>query len=157
MRLRYLSAHLQVPRDKIMKNHKGGNKYRLFHMKMVFLLTGLSLSFILTYTYISSAQDDTILPEKKRDPFVDLVDKDGKIKSREELVRPTEKILPLNILLKGIIWDEKRPLAIINNKVYAEGAKIFEGLILEKINKDSIILIDQGEKIKLDLRKKEKK
>lgn len=98
------------------------------------------------------------LSAKKRDPFIDLVDASGRIKTEDELFNSFQKIPTASVLLKGIIWDKKRPLAIINGKIYGEGATIFEGLVLEKINMDGIVLkTGDGERIKIDLKKKEKK
>ncbi len=91
----------------------------------------------------------------KRDPFIPLVDATGRIKTAAELIRPVEVVLPLNISLKGIIWSKDNPLAIINTKIYREGAVIFEGLTLEKINPESVVLNDRGERVKIYLRKKE--
>ncbi len=123
-------------------------------MRAAFLwLTILSL---LSMGFLASAQEIS-LGAIKRDPFIPLVDNSGRVKTAAELIRPAEVLLPLNISLKGIIWSKNNPLAIINNKIYRTGAVIFEGLTLEKINPDSVVLNDRGERVKIDLRKKEKK
>jgi len=122
----------------------------------------LALAFLIIVASVGFAQKS---PDgqtaKKRDPFVDLVDPSGRIKTEEELFKsfiPDEKVVPTAIVLKGIIWDEKRPLAIINGKVYSQGAAIAEGLILDRINSDSIIIKNKyGEEVRIDLRKKGKK
>ena len=95
---------------------------------------------------------------KKRDPFVALVNSDGKIKTEQELFQSSEKkSLAINIALKAIIWDEKRPLALINDKVYSEGTKVTGDVIIEKINPNSIVVNDSGNLITIQLRKTEKK
>jgi type II secretory pathway component PulC len=95
---------------------------------------------------------------KKRDPFVALVHSDGKIKTREELFPPPVKksSLSMNIVLKAIIWDEERPLAMINNKIYSEGNEIAPGLTVEKIQQNSVVLNDNGSLVTIPLRKIEK-
>ncbi|MDP2940173.1 MAG: general secretion pathway protein GspB [Candidatus Omnitrophota bacterium] len=121
----------------------------------IFLILFILFNMLIS---IGFCQDNELKTrELKRDPFVKLIDPTGRIKTEAELIRPAEVILPLNIILKGIIWDKQKPLVIINDKVYKEGAVIFEGLILEKINPDNIILNDRGQKVKINLRKKEKK
>ena len=95
--------------------------------------------------------------EKKRDPFVDLVDSSGRIKTEDELFQLPQQFIPASLVLKGIIWDKKRPLAVINGKVYGEGAVIMGGLVLEKINMTGIILrTPDNQKIEVELRKKKK-
>ena len=97
------------------------------------------------------------MSRKKRDPFVALVNPDGKIKSQEELFPAAQgKSLPFNIVVSAIIWDEKRPLAMINNKIYSEGKEIGE-LIIEKIQPNSVIVNDHGAHITIQLRRNEKK
>lgn len=120
------------------------------HLKVSFLI-------IASLIYSALAHGSDYPGGIKRDPFIPLVDSTGRVKEASELTRPVQSLLPLNISLKGIIWSKTNPLAIINNKIYKEGDKIFEGLILEKINLESVILNDRGEKIQINLRKKEKK
>ena len=119
----------------------------------------ISLLFILIFLGPAVAQKDPETGEtKKRDPFVDLVDASGRIKTGDELFESSQKVVPTNIVLKGIIWDEKRPLAVINGKIYGEGVTIAEGLVLEKINIGSVILRTRDNQIiKIELRKREKK
>lgn len=54
--------------------------------------------------------------------------------------------------LKGIIWDIKRPFALVGNKVVAEGDTA-DGKKVIKINKDSVVLDNQGKEeiLKLEL------
>jgi hypothetical protein len=58
--------------------------------------------------------------------------------------RKSGREVPLPLLsLEGIVWDEKKPLALINNKVLGEGEIIKEAKIV-KINKKEVKLIFQG-------------
>lgn len=101
------------------------------------------------------AENDTsTLYGKKRDPFVALVNSNGTIKREDELFPVAKKkSLSMNIALKAIIWDEKKPLAMINNKVYSEGKEIAEGLKVEKIYPGSVVLNDNGSLVTIQLRK----
>lgn len=48
--------------------------------------------------------------------------------------------------LKGIVWDERSPYAIIGESIVKEGDIIGNRKVL-KINKDSIVMEEEGEKI----------
>lgn len=124
---------------------------------MLKLIINLLLMFIFFGSTLAQGGKETNTV-KKRDPFVDLVDASGRIKTEDEWFESSQRVIPTNIILKGIIWDEKRPLAIINGKIYGEGATISDGVVLEKINIGSVILKTQdNQSIKIELRKKEKK
>ena len=93
---------------------------------------------------------------KKRDPFVALVNSNGKIKTKDELFPVLQrKAVTLNVALTAIIWDEKRPLAMVNGKIYSEGSMIggVEGLILERIYPNSILINENGNIETIPLRK----
>lgn len=47
------------------------------------------------------------------------------------------------ITLKGILWDSKKPLAIINEEVVEEGS-IIKGIKIKKIEPDHVILEAEG-------------
>ena len=117
--------------------------------------TGLALPlffvfcvFVFAETIISAAD------VKKRDPFVALIDSAGKIKSYNDLFSVASgKPLSADVALKAILWDEKTPLALINNKIYKEGATIVPGLTVENIAPDGVTLNDRGASVTLKLRK----
>jgi len=118
----------------------------------------LAFALLATFAFCVFAEDGKSAGErKKRDPFVALVDYTGKIKSYEDLFPTTlKKPLSADVAVKAIIWDEKRPLAFINNKIYGEGAEIAKDLTIEKINFDSVVLNDQGNAVTVKLRKTSK-
>ncbi|MFZ5800467.1 MAG: hypothetical protein ACOY3D_03695 [Candidatus Omnitrophota bacterium] len=119
----------------------------------------LALILVLFLGSPASAADAGVRDDpKKRDPFVALVDPDGRMRTQDELSRAPQKILPAAIILKGIIWDAQRPLAVISGKVYAEGAAVSADITLEKINKDGVVLkTSDNQKINIELKKREKK
>lgn len=122
------------------------------------LVSFIVLFFLLFATTLSFAQGAySTSDRKKRDPFVALVNSNGKIKSDDELfpLLQGKRPLSLNVVLNAIIWDDKRPLAMINNKVYSEGKDI-GGIILEKINPNGVVLNDKGNLVTVELRKLKK-
>jgi hypothetical protein len=63
---------------------------------------------------------------------------------RTEVRQKSGREVPLPLLsLEGIVWDKKKPLALINNKVLGEG-EIIKGAKIVKINKREVKLIFQG-------------
>lgn len=54
------------------------------------------------------------------------------------------------LALNGILWDDKKPLAIINNDVIGIGGKVGENTIVD-IKKDSVILKDGSGNFELRL------
>ncbi|MFA5060365.1 MAG: general secretion pathway protein GspB [Candidatus Omnitrophota bacterium] len=117
------------------------------------LMAFLSTIFFPTRTMFGQGEKSAA-STKKRDPFVALVNSQGKIKAKEELFPSiAPKSLSMNIVLKAIIWDEARPLAMINNKVYGQGSEITKGLIVEKINPNDVVLNDNGNPVVIQLRK----
>ena len=82
---------------------------------------GICLLVILIGHTSVSAEDALSNEKKRRDPFVALVSAEGKIRAFSELFPVVkEKPLSMNITIKAIIWDDRKPLALINNKIYAE-------------------------------------
>ncbi|HOW35911.1 MAG TPA: general secretion pathway protein GspB [Candidatus Omnitrophota bacterium] len=128
-------------------------------LKRRFYLAGgcfaLGFVFLFSVAGVGLAENVTnSLQGKKRDPFVALVNSNGTIKRDSELF-PAPKLSAalMDIVLKAIIWDEKRPLAMINTKVYSEGMEITQGLKVEKIYPNSVLLNDNGNPITIQLRK----
>lgn len=100
--------------------------------------------------------------EIRRDPFVPLVDSQGNIRSGQNLFVPAGEILA-KIVLKGILWDAKNPIAVINGKVLSEGSELVvedagfsKTVIVQKINPESVILNYNEREFEIKLRKKEK-
>lgn len=114
----------------------------------------VSILAVTCFSYADSKKDRFGM---RRDPFVPLVDPAGNVKPAEALFKPVDAELPINISLKGILWGQKQPIAVINDSVFKEGDKIAEGLTIKKINSDSVILTYYEKEIVVELRKKERK
>ena len=83
----------------------------------------------------------------KRDPFLPLVDKKGRPVS---IVEGGVQFKASDLYLEGIIWDEVKPMAIINDEVVSSGDKI-RGVTIEKIEKDKVILNYQDSSFELKM------
>ena len=126
-------------------------------MRLISIILLINLFILLNIPWDGFAQNRNLSSQKKkRDPFVALVTTDGKIKSYDELFEVPEKKKrrKLDIVLKAIIWDDERPLAMIGKKVYAQGDQILEGVTLQEINPNSIKVDNQGDVTEIPLRKK---
>jgi len=88
-----------------------------------------------------SAREFTYDDHNKRDPFISLVTKDGKILpgAKTDAEAETEQIV-----LEGIIWDPQgNSVAIMNGKLVKEQERVFDFQIL-KIKKNGVILQKGG-------------
>jgi len=110
----------------------------------------LLLFFLLNATTFAIAKSPE---EKRRDPFVPLIDAKGRLRDFLELFPPRAQNLPIKVELKGILWDENNPLAVLADKIVPEGSSLGGGVTLEKVNEDHIILTYDGEKFIVNLRK----
>lgn len=83
----------------------------------------------------------------KRDPFVPLVDNKGRPIS---VVEGGIQFKISDMYLEGIIWDNEKPMAIINSEVVWAGNKV-KGVTVEKIERDKVILSYQNETFELKI------
>lgn len=84
----------------------------------------------------------------RRDPFIALVTKDGRILPGAREVSETG-----TIELEGIIWDPQgNSIAIINGKLFKERQRFYDLQVL-KIRKASVILQKEGEVMVINLKK----
>lgn len=82
-----------------------------------------------------------------RDPFLPSLDSNA-------LKAPAQKSAPaIKLYLKGILWDKLVPSAIINSKVVKIGDLIFGKTVVD-IEKNQVILMENGEIEILELKKK---
>lgn len=57
----------------------------------------------------------------------------------------------INLKLNGIIWDDKKPVAVINNDIVKSGDKLSNNIVVVEIKKDRVILNDGSKNIELKL------
>lgn len=109
------------------------------------LKTGLVIGVIVFLMVFQVLAEDSAGSEIiKRDPFIPLVTKTGKI-----LIAKDETAVS-NLILKGIIYSQDKSLAIINDDVFSEGDQIGGYIILE-IEEKKVILIKDEEEVVLEL------
>lgn len=88
--------------------------------------------------------------------FQKLIEESKKIKfGRDPFVRSSEASLEKDsseIILSGIIWDEKIPKAIINGKIAGVGSRVKNNIVVE-IKQNSVILNDGESNFELILKK----
>jgi len=138
---------------------------------LVLLIVGLIvLAFILIDNYNNSdkltqveiADKKEIHSQKIKQDIVQKVKKNKprEIESllqgvgREDPFSPAKKqinLAPEQLNLVGILWDADKPLAVINDTVVAQGDMIRDKKVV-KIEKEAVILEENGKEIKLRLR-----
>ena len=107
-------------------------------MKHKFVAALFASAALAGYPSSISADGFVYDDQNKRDPFEQLVDKDGNYKM------PSEKASPDDFNLEGIVWDASgESFAIINGEVVKEGQALF-GMKLILINKDSVVVDSDG-------------
>lgn len=56
----------------------------------------------------------------------------------------------IGLQLQGILWDEKKPHALISEEIVSEGDSVGNNIVI-KINKDSVLLNDGTKDLELKL------
>lgn len=100
--------------------------------------------------FCAFAQDQAIYDAKgKRDPFIPLINAEGR------LLKLDNENSSRGLSLEGIIYDKNgQSLAIINSEIMQIGDKIIDYQVL-KIEENAVILIKDGEIIRVALEKEE--
>ncbi|MCP4649421.1 MAG: hypothetical protein GY853_04980 [PVC group bacterium] len=119
-------------------------------MRKVILSLVLIAILFLPSVYASKGEEDFAYKSKgKRDPFMPLVTKEGRILPGARGETDTG-----DIHLEGIIWDENgKSLAIINGKLVKELDVVY-GMEILVIKKKSVILQKEGKTIVVEVNKK---
>lgn len=83
---------------------------------------------------------------QERDPFVSSLDLE-KLRSKIQLA---QKMDSSQLILRGIIWNEKLSVAIINDELFVVGDEC-KGLKIKGIEKDAVIMTDGVDSSKLSI------
>ena len=78
----------------------------------------------------------SLVAQEERDPFVSILDL-----RKEKIIASKNRIDLSKVILKGIIWNNKQPVAIINDELVMTGDD-WQGYKLERIDRDGILLSD---------------
>ena len=108
--------------------------------KLVFKLAVLLITLLLCYLY-SNAVEEKVIPKELR-PLLKEVGRNDPFLPPAEIAHP-DFVKVKNLQLQGILWNEDKPLAVINARVVSEGQKIGEEKII-KIEKSSVIMQTPG-------------
>jgi hypothetical protein len=112
---------------------------------MMKIMTAL-LSFVFVYNVICmnpifGQQEEPFVynDRSRRDPFLPLVDEDGRYLSESELPYYSGELK-----LTGILWDSQGDSScLINNQIAKVGDSI-SGFVVENITKDSVTISKEG-------------
>jgi hypothetical protein len=78
-----------------------------------------------------------------RDPLTPLVGKMAKLKVKEgeegKVVAPATTIEMMNKAVTGILWDSRRPLAVVDDEVVYPGYEYPNGAVVESITRDRVV------------------
>ncbi len=82
--------------------------------------------------------------------YVILAEEAGQISIERDPFSPVPKAPASGIVLNGILWDENKPTAIINNEIVQAGQSV-NGKVIVEIQKDKVILKDGSRNIELKM------
>lgn len=101
-------------------------------------------------------QDDSFIYEDKNrpDPFVPLLDKTGSTPSAGPSLEDEMQLRLKRIKINGILWEEKDPLVMINNKIRRQG-DVVEELVVKEISVNRVVFEFKGLTSKIDIIKQE--
>jgi len=77
-----------------------------------------------------------LVAQEERDPFISILDL-----KKQRLESYKNRIDLSKVILKGIIWNDKQSVAIINDELVMAGDE-WQGYKLERIDRDGILLSD---------------
>ena len=118
----------------------------------------IGLCLALNVAFAESRQRKFIYDSKgKRDPLISLLDKESPTGLRTVFTPPEiEAKLPVEIAIKGILWNGREYFAIINDEVMKKGGQLGQVKIKE-IEKDRVILEYGDREFTVFLRKEKEK
>lgn len=123
------------------------------HLK--FYLAGISVVFHCFFLSNLAGADRLFIydSEGRRDPFVPLLDRTSPTGLRIILIAPRQELeLPLDIKVKGILWNEQEYFAIINDEVLRQGQRLGE-VKIKTIGKDMVTVEYRQKEFTIFLRK----
>ena len=82
----------------------------------------------------------TYSSDDRTDPFIPLLLKEGLMKEEQGPDRKLEMMEKIKqIKVNGVLWDQRMPLVMIDNKIYKKGDILQTGLMVKDIQANSII------------------
>lgn len=105
-------------------------------------LSAVILFFIVVPCFSAEKESEFVYnSHDKKDPFTAYVAE----------VEGTEDVATLSDMrLEGIIWDENKPIAVINDKVMAVG-DVIDGAVIKEIKQNEVVFEVNGQKSSIKL------
>lgn len=69
-----------------------------------------------------------------------------------KITQPAAEVLAKNDSIEGIVWNDKDPLALVNNQVVGIGEKLEDGAVVTDITRDTVRFSRNGQRYYLVLR-----
>lgn len=82
--------------------------------------------------------------------YAALAEEAAKLSVERDPFFPVPKVAASSIVLNGILWDENKPTAIINNEIVQVGQSV-NGKVIVGIRKDRVILSDGSKEFELKM------
>lgn len=127
----------------------------IFVLLIHVVILGSASVFAIEQPAVLSLREDKIFMMRsahkhdlKRDPFNWPASQIKKFKSHD---RKNRTVLFAGLSLTGIIWDKKKPIAVINGKMLGVGDTI-KGAKVKKIQKESVLLRKHGTNYTLEFK-----
>jgi len=117
------------------------------NLKKLTVVSGIMILFVFVVGNLTADTEKFRYNSKgRKNPFAPPVAKKTELS--------VEDFSNMNLSIEGIIWDEKKPLAIVNGKIVKEG-DIIEGIVVSEILKDSVVFIIDYKKYEIKIKKEE--
>jgi hypothetical protein len=117
---------------------------------LVFLLQPAACNLLPATCPLAIASEEPVFAydsHGKRDPFIPLVTKDGRT-----LTAYSDIISISDVVVEGILFDPKGGSVVIINDIILKQADTISGIVVEKIEKDYVVLSFKGEQHKFNLK-----
>ncbi|MBU4346426.1 MAG: pilus assembly protein PilP [Candidatus Omnitrophica bacterium] len=109
--------------------------------KRICLFIWLALFFLSSFSFAFGQTRESFVYSdgNRRDPFIPLVDKDGRYLLGEEELYSSDELY-----LSGILWDPQgKSSCLINNQIVRVGESVY-GFMIKNISKDSVTVSKEG-------------
>lgn len=133
-------------------------KLKFNTLNLILATIALTIIFGSSFVFAQVWQEKFIYDSRsKRDPFIPLLDEKSPTGIRTIFAPLEKKVrLPLEITVKGILWNGREYFAIVNDEVVKKGEYLGE-VGIKDIEKDKVILEYNEREFTVFLRKEKEK
>jgi hypothetical protein len=79
------------------------------------------------------------LPRDPMAPLVGTLTRKAPEGTEEQPAAPPTAVQVMNKVVSGIVWDERHPLAVVDNEVVCPGYVYADGVTVESIERDRVV------------------